>query len=112
MLDHCPGRRAVSAYAGPLSRETGRICLCWTIVPGDGPYLLTLDHCLGRRAVSAYAGPLSRETGRICLRWTIVSGDGPYLLTLDHCPGRWDVSQTIGVEQPTLTRHGTFRRRH
>src|SRR5882724_1434277 len=95
-MAHCPGRRAVSAYDGPLSRETGRICLRWLIVPGDGPYLLTMAHCPGRRAVSAYDGPLSRETGRICLRWPIVPGAGLYLLTLGQSLWSWIVSADGG----------------
>src|SRR5882724_1310358 len=77
-----PGRRPVSAYAGPKSRETAHIRLRWPKVPGDGPYPLTMAQSPGRRPVSAYAGPLSRELRHICLRWPKVPGDGLSLRTL------------------------------
>src|SRR5882724_125765 len=93
-----PGRRPVSAYAGPKSRETARIRLRWPRVPGDRPYLLTLAQSPGRRPISAYDGPKSRETARIRLRWPIVSGAAPYLLAMAQSPGRRLISADSGLD--------------
>jgi len=95
-LVHCLGIWAVSADAGPLSRDLGCICRRWPIVPGSGLYLRTLAHCPGIWAVSADAGPLSRDLGCIWGRWPIVSGSGLYPRTLPIVPRSGPYLRTTG----------------